>query len=925
MEILLPHATALAVLAGRWAALTPDGELLDGPLADTSALPKNAPLLLCHLPYVASRMQLPVPAIDILELFAFVRPATFCVPTIGGVAAALKHNIPQTAEDAALALPALLRELLSELAAMPEAERTKLTQLAEAMGHQGQGWGWTQSAMAAMGTQYDPNKPTRPREALAVWHALPEWADDAPPPPPKSDPITGEQARNHLRDLVTRRRGAGRAGEGRTEQENYTTRIVDAFSPRVAENEPNVVTAEAGTGVGKTLGYLAPAQAWAEANEGTVWVSTYTRNLQRQLDTELETLYPDAEERARKAVIRKGRENYLCLLNYEYMGGEAQTARDPRVIVAAGLMARWVSATRDGDLSGGGFPGWLPGLISAEHSTGLADRRGECVYAACDHYHRCFIERAQRKARRARIVVGNHALAMTTLAMSDDGDALPTRFVFDEGHHLFDAADSTFAIHLTGAEGSDFRRWILGPEDEGASSRRSRRAKGLRKRLEGLIADDNAAAINHLEETLQAARQLPAPNWRKNIATSQPKGPIEELLNTIKDQVKARAQDAQSGWSIECDVHPLDSNVLAAAPKAITALRGLHRPLLALAAHLRERLEKEYDDLSADLRGRLDSLSRGLERRATNVVAAWIAMLVNLKDQSPDSFVDWFEITRIDGRDYDVGYFRHYRDPAIPFAAELRPHAHGVLITSATLKTSRANDEGAWMETDRMTGAGNLASLSPVRVAVPSPFNYADQTRVLVVRDVPKGDNILLAKAYEALFTASHGGALGLFTAIHRLRAVQAKLGPALEAKGIPLYAQHVDQVDIGTLVDIFRAEENSCLLGTDAARDGVDVPGRSLRLIAFDRVPWPRPTILHRERRKQMGGKDYDEATTRMKLRQAYGRLVRTPTDHGVFVMLDSAFPTRLEDCFPQGVKVERVALDEAVEITRKFFFDKP
>jgi ATP-dependent DNA helicase DinG len=69
------------------------------------------------------------------------------------------------------------------------------------------------------------------------------------------------------------------------------------------------------------------------------------------------------------------------------------------------------------------------------------------------------------------------------------------------------------------------------------------------------------------------------------------------------------------------------------------------------------------------------------------------------------------------------------------------------------------------------------------------------------------------------------------------------------------------------------------------------------------------------------MGGKAYEDALTRMKLRQAYGRLVRTPTDHGIFVMMDNAFPSRLEDSFPEGVAIERVSMDEALAITRQFF----
>lgn len=913
-------ATSLCLQNGSWAALTSDGELLSGKLRDAVNLPEGKPLLVCHAPYIFSRLNVNAPVcLDILELFAFVRPAVFCVPTVGGVCRALGLPVPQSAEDGATSMFTIVDELLLHLKDVPEVDKPKLIELASAMGQNGQGWLWTPPVIEALGGIYNQAAATRSREALDVWSGLPEWAEEAPIPPPANNIITGEAARAHLHDLITRRRAAGRGGDGRTAQDNYTTRIVPAFEPRHIENEPHVVTAEAGTGVGKTLGYLAPAQLWAEENQGSVWISTYTRNLQSQIDTELNTLYPDDAERARKAVIRKGRENYLCLLNLSELAGGAGMARDPRTLVAAGLMARWTSATRDGDLSGNDFPGWLAGILGSENTTGLADKRGECIYAACDHYHRCFIERAQRKSRHARVVIGNHALAMINLSMSEAGE-LPTRYIFDEGHHLFDAADSTFSANLSGLETADMRRWILGPEDEAATTRRSRRSKGLRKRLEGLIPEDTPA-MKDLEDIINAARSLPAPGWAKRLKDNTPKGPMETWLKAVETQVRARSSDASSPWSIECDVQPVETSLLATVPAAQNALRHIKNPMMALSRYLRQRLEDEYDDLGADLRARLDSLSRGLERRGDVTLASWITMLGSFSEDATPGFVDWFEITRIDGRDVDVGFSRHHLDPTAPFATALKPHAHGVLMTSATLKDSRNDNEQTWAESDRRTGASQLATLAPERVSINSPFDYKNQTRVIVVRDVPKTDLKLTAKAYEALFRASGGGALGLFTAINRLRAVHAHLLPTLENAGIPLYAQHVDDMDIGTLIDIFREEEDSCLLGTDAVRDGVDVPGRSLRLIVFDRVPWPRPTILHRERRKVMGAKAYDESITRMKLRQAYGRLIRSPADHGVFVLLDSGFPSRLEDSFPDGVPVERIGMDEALKICREIF----
>ncbi|MFN5615058.1 MAG: helicase C-terminal domain-containing protein [Brevundimonas sp.] len=174
-------------------------------------------------------------------------------------------------------------------------------------------------------------------------------------------------------------------------------------------------------------------------------------------------------------------------------------------------------------------------------------------------------------------------------------------------------------------------------------------------------------------------------------------------------------------------------------------------------------------------------------------------------------------------------------------------------------------------------------------------------------------------------FAGQGGGALGLFTAIRRLKAVYERLGPELAKAGIPLYAQHVDPLEVGALVDVFRAERDSCLLGTDAVRDGVDVPGRSLRLLAFDRAPWPRPDLLHRARRQRFGGEGaagraWDDALARGRIAQAFGRLIRRADDRGVFVMLDAATPTRLFAALPPGAEVRRMGLADAVEVVREF-----
>ena len=238
-------------------------------------------------------------------------------------------------------------------------------------------------------------------------------------------------------------------------------------------------------------------------------------------------------------------------------------------------------------------------------------------------------------------------------------------------------------------------------------------------------------------------------------------------------------------------------------------------------------------------------------------------------------------------------------------------------MTSATLADSTLEDPLALAE--MRTGAARLPE-RPKTLKVASPFDYAAHARAFVVTDVGKDDARQVAAAMRELFLAARGGGLGLFTAIRRLRAVHEKIAAPLADKGLALYAQHVDPLEVGALVDIFRAEEDACLLGTDAVRDGVDVPGRSLRLLVFDRMPWPRPDILHKARRARFGGKTYDDAVARARIAQAFGRLIRREDDKGVFVMLDPAAPTRLFSGLPEGVELQRVSLVEAIEATTGF-----
>ena len=886
MAAPLPLPALHATHAGIWIAAAGEvreasrGEAI-GRLADTPHIILNAPLIGQRLGYAD------VSGLDLLELFAFVHPARFAVPTVAGLARAVGLEPPADDADAAAKLIAIAKALLGALAAdWPEREGAWTS---NATLHR-LGWGWA----PLVGQRLE--RPERGERML--FSRLPTWEEQAERPQPKTLSIPAADAEARLAKLT------GDGSEPRDGQRAMAGEAAAIFAPRRAAGDPNMLLAEAGTGIGKTLAYLAPASLWAERAQGTVWVSTFTKALQRQLDAEGRRLFPDAEERKRRIVIRKGRENYLCLLNLE---DAMQGAFSGRAAVLAQLVGRWAAYTKDGDMVGGDLPGWLPSLFRRAGATALTDQRGECVFAGCPHYRKCFIERAERAGREADLVIANHALVMVNAARGRP-DA-PNRIIFDEGHHLFDAADSTFSAALTGREAIELRRWIVGPEGKSRGRRR-----GLSARLLDVASYDEQGA-NALDAAVEAARALTSEGWLSRLAEGDPFGPLEMLLAEVRGTVYARAKAQEAGYGLETELAEPDGNLVTAAVSAMEALEALAKPLAALTRRLEAILEDAPDWLDSQARARVDGAISGLSwRRET--LASWIALLGRIGGAGDPDFVDWLAIDRVEGREYDVGLHRHWLDPTRPLARAVLEPAHGVLVTSATLRGA----EG-WPSAEARTGALHLPG--PTRhFEAASPFDYGAQAEVLIVTDIGRNDIGALAGAYARLIEAAEGGTLGLFTAIQRLRAVHARIADRLARAGLPLLAQHVDPIDTGTLVDIFRDDPHASLLGTDALRDGVDVPGESLRLVVMERVPWPRPTVLHAARKLAHGGSAYDDRMVRARLAQAFGRLIRRQGDKGVFVILSSALPSRLLTAFPPEVAVSRVPLDVALERVRTKLF---
>src|ERR1044072_5591821 len=266
--------------AGAW--LCEDGVVTPVDRQEAKARALSSPLILANTPMVGARLgYADLSGFDLLELFAFVHPARFAIPSPAGLAGALGLPVPASDSEAAAALPLIAQRLIAAMQAQSGAERqgawTAARNLERAR------WPWAPLVRAAL--QDHPGDDER-----WLFSALPEWEETAPRPPAVQNRLAPRDIDDQLDALV------GASGEVRSGQRTFAQAAAAALAPRDMRDAPHVVLAEAGTGIGKTLGYLAPASLWAAQSGGAVWVSTFTQALQRQISRESARIYPDDEQ-----------------------------------------------------------------------------------------------------------------------------------------------------------------------------------------------------------------------------------------------------------------------------------------------------------------------------------------------------------------------------------------------------------------------------------------------------------------------------------------------------------------------------------------------------------------------------------------------------------------------------------------------------
>lgn len=636
-------------------------------------------------------------------------------------------------------------------------------------------------------------------------------------------------------------------------------------------NDGGVGVAEAGTGTGKSLAYLLPAVRWALQNRERTVVSTNTINLQEQLvEKDLPLLRRALGEPFRFTLV-KGRSNYVSIRRALLAKANAATLLEPEKQAELRSLLEWLETTGDGSLSD------LPFKPSGEVWDEVQSETDVCLRAKCPHFEDCHYQRARRSAASADVLVVNHHLLFSDLAVRRlQGNytapaVLPhyRRLVLDEAHNLEEAA--------TGHLGSTVsRRGIFR-----TLRRLENRGKGLLPALSAAIraVENNLIARSALD--LVEGRILPALDGARERATG-----VFSFLSDVfaGSEPVIRLEDS-------FDAHPI---WVLGLDDALTALLENLKGLLDGMEQLRERIGAD-EQLKRELEPQLVELRGSMNR----IGAAADGLRGALRPgESPAKMVRWMERQPPrDGREGNLTLNAAPLDLSGVLRDAVFEKVPTVILTSATLAT-----QGNFGFIRQRLGIGpGFAEDFTVREDVfPSPFDYGRQTLLCVPTDLPTPAGEFDPRHDEATVRAtlelariSDGGIFVLFTSYRALRHVAGELRGRRADLEWPLFVH--GEAPRAQLVERFAGAGRGILLGTTSFWEGVDVPGDPLRGLIIPKLPFKVPsepvTAARIEAIEAAGGNSFfsymlPHAAIRMK--QGFGRLIRSTADHGAVLVLD-------------------------------------
>jgi DNA polymerase-3 subunit epsilon/ATP-dependent DNA helicase DinG len=668
-------------------------------------------------------------------------------------------------------------------------------------------------------------------------------------------------------------------------------------------NHGGQLLVEAGTGTGKSLGYLLPAALHAVEQGDRVVISTATIALQDQLiKKDVPALRAAAEQAAQedatpelarlrdlKVAVLKGRANYLCLRRWFLAQREDATAPAQAQLYAK--IIAWLQQTNTGD--------------SAELHLSpdqrlfwnrLAEEEGACIPGQCIFHRRnqCFLFRARQEAEASHVVIVNHSLLLSD--MNARHAVIPTfrQLVIDEAQHLESEATDQVGYSLTrGASMDLIHRVVTESEPLGIAG-----ALGLAFRSIAGTPTQRARDMSaELQERLNEAHAV-----GKRCADG-----VNRFFNALGDFMERYEHDRSGyerqvrvteaarrdpGWSqLEIEWDELQSPLA----RLIEDVRFFERQLDYFTDDdlpTRPELRTEFEVLQLDIQ-RLRERMTELVSNPTGEMIYWLARRPTTDETSAHA------------APLHVGAILNDR---------LFRRCESVTLTSATLATDASFD----YIRDRLS----LEDADELRV--PSPFDYQHSALLAVVEDVPEpgepGYQKRLQEAVVEVCTASGGRAMVLFTSHSALQATYRAIKRTLEARNILVLGQRIDGSP-RQLIDRLKSNPRTVILGTNSFWEGVDIVGDALSLLVISKLPFPVPSDPVFAARSELFDDPFGQYAVPqaiLRFKQGFGRLIRSAEDRGVCVVLDrrilsrrygEAFVASLPPCEKERGPIEAIA----------------
>ncbi|UCF63011.1 MAG: 3'-5' exoribonuclease [bacterium] len=636
-------------------------------------------------------------------------------------------------------------------------------------------------------------------------------------------------------------------------------------------NKSQFLVVEAGTGTGKSLAYLLPAIRWSIQNYGPygrVVISTNTKNLQEQLFfKDLPILHSILKEKF-KAVLLKGKANYLCLDKWFTILSDLKYRLTPYERIKILPLFMWLKQTETGDISeNNGF--------AADRNPGLWSKfiaeDNYCPGRSCKYYKDCFLWRARNNAKDAHLVLVNHSLLFSDLVTDHTVLNEYVNVILDEAHNIEKVATEYLGAQITIWDFKETFQKLYSKErfETGILIQ-------LRKRIQLSEMENSQKELvfGHIDTIIP----LISTTW------TMAQGFFRELTAYLRSMIPDMASNDYSvrfryrssdGIYTKLETYYLEINeYLNRLYNGIHDLLELFREIAAESFTYQKQM---YQELLAQYT-KLDGLRNNLHFLIQAEMEDWVY---------------WFELpSRADSDDS-----RLYTVP-LKISEILQEQFYSKLksavFTSATLTVGK--------KFDYFKERIGLNYLEPERLQtylLDSPFDYTKQVLILIPSYFPDpraaNYRATLKEFLLQLQKEQKRGTLVLFTSYSMLNDVYQALRLSFESEQIPLLAQGISGSRY-SIINEFKKNTHSFLLGTDSFWEGVDIPGNALEILLLTKIPFDVPSDPIIQAKAEMiereGGNpfmDYTVPEAVIKFRQGFGRLIRSTTDTGVVIILDN------------------------------------